>query len=142
MLLTLFTISLAFAETYRPPPKTGVIIAVYDGDTFTLSNGDKIRLVGVNTPELRPKEEFGLAARDAVADILINEEVYLTYGAVPRDSYGRLIASVRTEDTDIGEFLLREGLGHLFLIPPEGIDREKYLQAQKTLRRFTTREYH
>ena len=48
----------AHAESYRPPPKTGVIIAVYDGDTFTLDNGDKIRLRGANTPELRPKEAF------------------------------------------------------------------------------------
>jgi len=130
MIFLFSSLLLAAPNENTPGPKKGRIVAVYDGDTFTLSNGDKIRLVGVNTPELRPKEEFGLAARDAVADILINEEVYLTYGAVPRDSYGRLIASVRTEDTDIGEFLLREGLGHLFLIPPEGIDREKYLQAQ------------
>ena len=45
------------------PPSHGRIISVYDGDTYTLSDGSKIRLRGVNTPELRPKEEFGIEAR-------------------------------------------------------------------------------
>jgi len=126
---TLF--SFAIAETYRPPPKKGTIIAVYDGDTFTLDNGEKIRLRGANTPELRPKEAFGLEARDAVADLLLNQTVYLSYGDVERDGYGRLIASVRTEDTDVATFLLENGLAHAFFIPPEKLDTPKLLEAQQ-----------
>ena len=90
---------LAHAESYRPPPRTGVIIAVYDGDTFTLDNGDKIRLRGANTPELRPKEAFGIEARDSVKDLILNQKVTLTYGSVERDGYGRLIASVQYHES-------------------------------------------
>jgi len=113
-----------------PGPKKGIITAVYDGDTFTLSTGEKVRLRGINTPELRPKEQFGLQARDAAANILLNEQVYLEYGTIKRDSYGRLIASVRTEEIDIAEYLLETGLGHLFLIPPDKVDHERLLKAQ------------
>ena len=34
-------------------------VSVYDGDTYTLADGNKIRLRGVNTPELKPAEDFG-----------------------------------------------------------------------------------
>ena len=121
----------ANADSYRPPPTSGTIIAVYDGDTFTLDNGDKIRLRGANTPELKPPEAFGTEARDAVADLLLNQKVYLSYGDVERDGYGRLIASVRTEDTDVATFLLENGLAHAFFIPPEKLDTPKLLQAQE-----------
>ena len=123
-------LTFAEAETYRPPPKTGIIIAVYDGDTFTLDNGEKIRLRGANTPELRPAEAFGIEARDAVADLILNQKVTLTYGDVERDGYGRLIASVSTEKHDVATYLLENGLAHAFFIPPESLDTPMLLAAQ------------
>ena len=130
MMLNIFALNLAYADTYRPPPKTGIIIAVYDGDTFTLDNGDKIRLRGANTPELRPAEAFGIDARDAVADLVLNQKVTLTYGDVERDGYSRLIASVRTEKHDVATYLLEKGLAHAFFIPPEKLDTPSLLTAQ------------
>ena len=127
MSILLLTISVALA---KDAPNRAIVVAVYDGDTFTLDNGDKVRLRGVNTPELRPKERFGIEARDAARELLLNETVWLTYGETKRDSYGRLIASVRTKDQDVGAHLLGLGLGHLFLIPPEGVDVPAYLKEQ------------
>lgn len=123
--------SLGQAESYRPPPKSGVIIAVYDGDTFTLDNGDKIRLRGANTPELKPKEAFGIEARDAVRDLILNQKVTLSYGSVERDGYGRLIAAVQFEDQDVATYLLEKGLAHAFFIPPEELDTVALLKAQE-----------
>lgn len=119
------------AETFPPPPSTGVVVAVYDGDTYTLASGDKVRLRGANTPELKPPEEYGLEARDAVADLLLNQQVTLVYGESSRDGYGRLVASVQVKDTDVAEFILERGLGHAFFIPPESLDTNKLLAAQK-----------
>ena len=116
---------------YAAPPKKGIIIAVYDGDTYTLSDGNKIRLRGVNTPELRPKEDFGIEARDEAARMLLQKKVTLQYGAVTKDGYGRLIASVESEAGDIGTHLLKKGYGHLFLIPPESVDLPTMLKAQE-----------
>lgn len=129
----MYFLSLVFfsAVTFAAPPNQGIITAVYDGDTFTLHTGDKIRLRGVNTPELRPKEDYGIEARDFVARFLIQEKVKLHYGSVTKDGYNRLIASVETEKGDVGEAILREGLGHIFLIPPEAIDLPVMLKAQE-----------
>ena len=117
---------------WASPPRSGIIISVYDGDTFTLDTGDKIRLRGVNTPELRPKEAYGIEARDAAADFLLQQKVTLHYGAVQKDGYNRLIASVETKEGDVGTHLLSLGLGHIFLIPPESVDLPKMLLAQET----------
>ena len=86
------------------PPYSGQVVAVYDGDTYTLSDGNKIRLRGVNTPELRPKEAFGIEARDAIGKLAINQPVKLTYGAIKQDSYNRLLASVSVKDVDFGTY--------------------------------------
>jgi len=118
-------------SVWASPPRTGIIISVYDGDTFTLNTGDKIRLRGVNTPELRPKEAYGIEARDAAADFLLQKKVTLHYGEVKKDGYNRLIASVETKEGDVGTHLLSLGLGHIFLIPPESVDLPKMLKAQE-----------
>ncbi len=131
MLFVLSLLQPLYADSYRPPPKKGTIIAVYDGDTFTLDTGEKIRLRGANTPELRPPEAFGVEAKEAVADLILNQTVYLSYGDVERDGYGRLIASVRTEDTDVATHLLENGLAHAFFIPPEKLDTPRLLKAQE-----------
>ena len=117
---------------WAAPPKTGIVVAVYDGDTFTLDTGDKIRLRGVNTPELRPKEAFGIEARDAAADFLLQQKVKLHYGKVKKDGYDRVIASVETSKGDVGVHLLTLGLGHIFLIPPESVDLPTMLAAQQS----------
>lgn len=123
--------SLALAEDFPPAPNTAIVVAVYDGDTFTLDTGDKVRLAGANTPELRPKEEFGIEARDSATYLLLNKKVSLSYGAVQRDGYGRLIASVKQDDVDTATHLIEQGYAHVFLIPPETLDPKPMLEAQK-----------
>ena len=129
-LLTLCSNIYASDPADLPPPKQAVVVAVYDGDTFTLDTGQKVRLRGVNTPELRPPEEYGLEARDAAARLLLNQKVTLTYGPVTKDGYGRLIASVQVKETDIATHLLEQGLGHIFIIPPDTMELTLMTSAQ------------
>jgi len=79
-------------------------------------------------------EQYGIEARDAVAHLILNHEVQLGYGDVARDGYGRLIASVVVGETDIAEYLLEQGLGHLFLIPPESVNETVLTEAQNRAR--------
>ena len=134
----LFCIALpGMADSPGPPPTRATVVAVYDGDTLTLSTGDKVRLRGVNTPEIKPAEDYGIEARDAARDLLLNQEVILTYGPSEsvRDGYGRLLASVHTADgRDLALHLLEQGLGHVFLIPPESLDATLLVNAQDTAR--------
>ncbi len=132
LLLPLFALATALAS----PPKTATVVSVYDGDTFTLDTGDKVRLQWVNTPELRPPEAYGIEARDAAEAFLGEKTVHLFYGPVKQDSYGRLIAAPKVEGKWLAEHLLELGLGHLFLIPPveADVDIEALLAAQERAR--------
>lgn len=121
------------AALAAPAPERAYVVDVYDGDTLTLNTGDKVRLRGVNTPELRPAEDYGVEAREAAKDLVLQREVILTYGSVQRDGYDRLLASVTTVDgRDLAAHLLEQGLGHLFIIPPDELDLTLLTTAQNT----------
>ena len=98
------------------------VLAVIDGDTFTARCQTwpqhhietSIRLVGIDTPELRGKctQERKLAneARDALTELLKDRTVYLS--RMEPDKYGgRFLASVHTADgVDVSGELLKRGL--------------------------------
>jgi micrococcal nuclease len=114
----------------KPAPAKSRVVSVYDGDTLTLENGDKVRLRWVNTPELRPVQDYGVEAREAAKALVLGQEVTLIYGPTRRDGYGRLLAGVRTPEKDLSEALLEQGMAHLFIIPPDDTDHSKLLAAQ------------
>lgn len=111
-------------------PAEASVAAVYDGDTMTLSSGDRVRLRWVNTPELKPPEKYGLEARELTASLVLQKTVTLLYGAQKRDSYDRLLAGVVVEGRNLSIALLEAGLGHLFVIPPDDTDLAPLLAAQ------------
>ena len=134
----MFTISLFLATmALASDPDTARVVSVYDGDTLTLNTGDKVRLRWVNTPELRPMEPYGIEAREAAIDLVLGKEVELIYGPTKRDGYGRLLAGIRVDGVDLSESLIEQGLGHLFIIPPDDIDLTVLTTAQNHARAST-----
>lgn len=83
------------------------IVAVYDGDTvtadFDLGFGihlarQKLRLLGIDTPELRGSErEDGLVARDALRDLILHQDVHVQTRKDRRGKYGRWLAVIFLE---------------------------------------------
>lgn len=133
--LWMMSLETAALAATPPAPLEAIVVSVYDGDTVTLDTGDKVRLRWVNTPELKPAEAYGIEARDAARELLLNKKVTLIYGQVQRDGYGRLIAGLRTlEGEDLSEHLLSLGYGHLFVIPPDDTDLGRLMSAQEKAR--------
>ena len=83
--------------------------SVYDGDTFTLSSGEKVRLACIDTPEMRntakkkADKPAAIAARDYLIALINDSD--LTIDRVTKDFYGRTIARVYTPE---GKELSRE----------------------------------
>ncbi|MDO9108369.1 MAG: thermonuclease family protein [Coriobacteriia bacterium] len=82
-------------------PKTtrGVVTRVVDGDTavITLANGasEKVRFIGINTPESTTQHEpYGEEASAYTKQMLSGQTVYLETDAELRDRYGRLLAYI------------------------------------------------
>jgi endonuclease YncB( thermonuclease family) len=124
----------AEAAPQTPGPATATVVSVYDGDTFTLATGDRVRLKGANTPELKPAEDYGVEAREATKAFVSGKTVELRYGPVVRDGYGRLIAGVYVDGQSLAEHLLELGLAHIFVIPPDATDQAPFIAAQERAR--------
>lgn len=88
-------------------------VMVYDGDTFKLKGGDKLRLLAIDTPE--KGELFFAEAKTRLEELVLNQIVEIEYGVRRRDKYGRLLGFVNIDDLFINEVLLREGLAYLYL---------------------------
>lgn len=74
------------------------VTRVIDGDTIECSNGETIRLIGVDTPEYTSeKERYGKEATDYTEDNLEGETVWLTKDVSETDQYGRSLRFVWTE---------------------------------------------
>jgi micrococcal nuclease len=84
---------------------------VYDGDTITLTNRDKVRLVQIDTPELSPAECYGKEARDLLKQLIGNSIIRLTRepSAGNRDDFGRLLRYVNVSSTNINLELVKRG---------------------------------
>ncbi len=137
--LGLALFSLAHAQEAPPteaetPPDEAVVIRVYDGDTVTIATGDPVRLRWVNTPELRPLEDFAEEARDVAAAFVGGKLVQLNYGDPVRDAYGRLVADIIIDGKSLEEQLLERGLAHIMLIPPVEDDLDVLFEAQARAR--------
>ncbi len=111
---------------------------VHDGDTLTLKNGEKVRLIGIDTPELarkgRPNQAFAIQARDRLRQIVAvsNNKISLKLDAEKRDRYGRLLAHLYSQDgTSLSAQLLQDGLATLFAVPPNLDGLDCYSRAEK-----------
>lgn len=101
------------------------ILSVYDGDTFTADIDlgfdvwitRKLRLLGVNAPELKgPERPEGLRVRDVVKPLIEGKDVTIqTVKDDLHDSFGRYLARVWIEGVELGDLLLSENMARPFM---------------------------
>ncbi|SEM78432.1 thermonuclease family protein [Nitrosomonas marina] len=116
---------------------------VYDGDTIILENGKRVRLLGINTPEIesryRAGEPGGKMAKVWLQERLQGQKVYLEYDLEKQDKYKRLLAHLFMSDgTHINLELIKNGLAFVNIMPPNlrhaaQFERAQYLAEQHNL---------
>lgn len=94
-----------------------VIVSVYDGDTVTADidlgfevwlKGQKLRLLNIDTPEVRGAERAeGLVARDALRNKILDKTVVIN--STGKGKYGRWLVEIFLEEENINNWLLTEG---------------------------------
>ena len=101
-----------------PPALAQTTITVdrcYDGDTCTSTDGEKIRLACIDTPELRGKRADPIsakAARDYLNGLVAGEEVSIR--RITKDRYGRTVAELSKDGVNIQELLVSKGFARLY----------------------------
>jgi len=102
------------------PITGGNVIKVYDGDTITIASKlpydssplyrFSVRLNGIDTPEIKGKNEEGkiLAkkARDELSKMIMNKEVKLEN--VQTEKYGRILADVYCDGIHLNNWLIEK----------------------------------
>ena len=113
---------------------------VVDGDTIELEGGQKLRYIGIDTPEtVHPNKEVGCMGYDASArnkELVEGREVWLEKDVSETDRYGRLLRYVYFENENgekinVGEILMSEGLATVSTYQPD----VKYVDLWRELER-------
>ncbi|HON25537.1 MAG: thermonuclease family protein [Myxococcota bacterium] len=113
-------------------PPVAWVSYVIDGDTLELEDGERVRIIGINAPELgRPYECGAQEALALLEDLSLRKTVHLTYEADCRDRYGRLLAHVYADDQSLGLALIQAGLARpLFMGDNRDFEAEYKLATQ------------
>lgn len=95
------------------------VVGVYDADTITANidlgfhvwfENQKIRLLGIDAPELRGSErEKGIVARNALSRLILAQSVTLETVKDRKGKYGRWLATVFYDGLNVNEWLVEKG---------------------------------
>ena len=106
-------------EPFTAPIKYGKVVKVYDGDTIHViapifdgvMSRFRVRLNGIDTPELRTKDEWEKKAGNIVKNILIEKigDQIIELRDVSYDKYGRILANIIFNDENINQWLIEIG---------------------------------
>jgi micrococcal nuclease len=93
--------------------KFHTVVTVFDGDTIELDDGRKVRLIGVDAPEVespyRKRESFGDESKAYLSALILKKKISLVVGDPQKDRYGRTLAYVYIGDILVNGRIIRDG---------------------------------
>lgn len=117
---------------------TSRVARVIDGDTIELTTGQKVRYIGIDTPEtVDPRRPVMCYGREASAEnkrLVEGKEVHLEKDVSETDKYGRLLRYVYLDNLFINDYLVRQGFAHASTFPPDVKFATQFITAQKEAR--------
>ncbi|MGR3309350.1 MAG: thermonuclease family protein [Candidatus Brocadiales bacterium] len=117
---TVILLSAACSRSLTAP--TYKCIRVIDGDTIVVEKVGKVRLLGINTPEMkdihRGVQRFGMESAMFTEQNLLGKQVRLEYDVIRVDRFGRTLAYVYVEDTLFNAELIKQGYALVYAKHP------------------------
>lgn len=97
-------------------------IEVIDGDTIVVEGVGKVRLIGVNAPEIKDRhrgvQRFGMESTMFAEQNLLGKQVRLEYDKINVDKYGRTLAYVYVDNTLFNAELIKQGYALVYAKHP------------------------
>ena len=138
-LITRWSLYLAFVVSgvlliliFYPSSSDLKVREVQDGDTIILTNGEKVRYIGIDTPE--KAEPLYSEAAKANKEMLKGEKITLEYDLERQDDWGRTLAYVWVDSVLINAELIKKGLAWVYLFSPNLKYRDQFIYWQKQAR--------
>lgn len=111
---------------------------VIDGDTIELDRGERVRYVGIDTPETKhprkPVQRMGKEASEANRLLVEGKRVGLEFDVERTDKYGRTLAYVYVGGVMVNERLVKAGYAQVSTYPPNVKYVDRFLAAQREAR--------
>jgi len=114
---------------------------VYDGDTIRLMDGRRVRLIGINAPEIRhdnrngkyqKAEPFGEDAKQYLTNKMIHQKVSLEMDQEAKDHYHRILGYVFLPDgTMMNEKMVEQGLAYCMPVSPNIRYEKQFVKTQQ-----------
>jgi micrococcal nuclease len=114
---------LSLSSLYFSQSTWRLCIRVVDGDTIVLDGDEKVRLIGVDCPEISDSRSqvinFGVKAQEFVKGLVEGKRLRLEYEQQKIDKYGRTLAYVYLEDgTFVNAEIVKQGHGFAYIKYP------------------------
>ncbi len=129
-----------------------LITRVVDGDTLQLENSQRVRLIGIDTPEMHESDKLnrdstrsgtdratiqklGRRAYDFTRNLVEGKRASLEFDVERYDRYGRLLAYVYLKDgTFVNAKIVEKGYASLMTIPPNVKYADTFLRLYQEAR--------
>lgn len=110
------------------------VVRIVDGDTLDCEGGLRVRLIGIDTPEMNQRP-FGEQAREVLTGLApVGSSVQLERDVELADQYGRRLAYVWRDGVFVNWQLVRGGWAMLLTYPPNVQYVEQFQEAQRRAR--------
>lgn len=134
-------LSLAFDKENAPSDVSGVsfkVTRVIDGDTIEIEGGERVRYIGIDTPETvdprKPVQCFGVESSKKNKELVEGKMVRLEKDITDRDKYRRLLRYVWVGDTFVNLALVKEGYAYSYSYPPDIAHQDQFIAAEREAR--------
>lgn len=126
------------AEQGIPADATQAVVEyVHDGDTLFLEDGRKVRMLGIDTPEIGENLAcYGPEATDLLRQLLPEgSTVWVLSDIEPTDQYGRSLLFIYTEDgTNVNLTMLEQGAAQVEMYSPNYLLKDEIEAAEEAAR--------
>lgn len=108
------------------------VINVVDGDTIETEVGEKIRYIGINTPE--KGQPYADESTKLNRDLVLGKRISLEFDIQTKDRYGRTLAYVYVDEVFVNREIVRQGFAVSETIQPNVKYQGEILNVQREAR--------
>lgn len=112
-----------------------VVARVIDGDTIVVADENRVRLIGIDAPEMNSDFDcYAQKAKQRLEELVLNKKVSLEKDISQTDKYGRLLRHVWIDEMLASLVLVEEGWAQVSTYPPDVKYQADFLDAQSRAR--------
>lgn len=112
--------------------ETANVAKVVDGDTIELTDGRRVRYIGINTPER--DQPYYQNAVEVNRQLTAGKTVGLEFDVETFDQYGRTLAYVWVNGAMANLEMVRQGFANVYTVPPNVKYEAEFRQAEREAR--------